>query len=91
MVDYDERWPAQFAEERSLIAGALGDTLVSIEHTGSTSVPGLPAKPIIDITIEVPDSAAEPSYLLALQGIGLELRIREPKWFEHRLLCSRTG
>jgi GrpB-like predicted nucleotidyltransferase (UPF0157 family) len=52
---------------------------------GSTSVPGLAAKPIIDILLVVPDSADEPSYLPALKSAGYVLRVREPGWFEHRL------
>lgn len=63
----------------------LDDRVVRIEHTGSTSVPGLPAKPIIDIALEVPDSADEPAYVPDLEAAGYPLRIREPDWFEHRL------
>src|SRR5262249_27232018 len=54
------------------------------EHTGSTSVPGLAAKPIIDITLVVADSADEPAYVPALEAAGYVLRIREPDWHEHR-------
>ena len=56
-----------------------------VEHTGSTSVPGLAAKPIIDITLAVPDSGDEKSYVPALEAAGYVLRIREPDWFEHRV------
>jgi GrpB-like predicted nucleotidyltransferase (UPF0157 family) len=52
---------------------------------GSTSVPDLPAKPVIDIVLEVPDSSAEPAYVPDLEDAGYVLRIREPDWFEHRL------
>jgi GrpB-like predicted nucleotidyltransferase (UPF0157 family) len=58
---------------------------VLIEHAGSTSVPGLAAKPIIDIVLAVPDSADEAAYVPALEAAGYVLRIREPEWFEHRL------
>lgn len=56
-----------------------------IEHVGSTSVPGLPAKPIIDIALEVPDSTDEPGYVPDMEAAGYVLRIREPEWFEHRV------
>ena len=57
-----------------------------LEHVGSTSVPGLPAKPIVDIVLEVPDSADEQAYVPDLGKAGYVLGIREPDWFEHRLL-----
>src|SRR5439155_17341387 len=50
-----------------------------------TSVAGLPAKPIIDIVLEVPDSSDEPAYVPDLESAGYVLSIREPDWFEHRL------
>lgn len=83
--DYDPRWPQLFAAERDRLRAALGDTALLIEHVGSTSVPGLAAKPVIDIVLAVPDSADEPAYLPWLVAAGYALRIREPKWFEHRL------
>jgi GrpB-like predicted nucleotidyltransferase (UPF0157 family) len=83
--DYDPRWPQLFAAERDRLRAALGDTALLIEHVGSTSVPGVSAKPIIDIVLAVPDSADEPAYLPWLIAAGYVLRIREPKWFEHRL------
>ncbi len=84
--DYDPAWPGRFEREAARIAGALGDRVVRLEHVGSTSVPGLPAKPIIDIALEVPDSAAESAYVPDLEAAGYVLRVREPEWFEHRLL-----
>jgi GrpB-like predicted nucleotidyltransferase (UPF0157 family) len=57
-----------------------------LEHVGSTSVPGLAAKPIVDIVLAVADSADEEAYVPALEAAGYVLRIREPGWFEHRLL-----
>ena len=59
--------------------------MVRLEHAGSTSVPTLPAKPIIDIALEVPDSTDEAAYVPDLEEAGYVLRIREPDWFEHRL------
>ena len=64
----------------------LGDRVLRIEHAGSTSVPGLAAKPIIDIFLAVENSADEGAYLPLLESAGYRLRIREPEWFEHRLL-----
>jgi len=86
LSDYDPRWPALFARERDRIRGALGATAVAVEHVGSTSVPGLAAKPIIDILLVVPDSSDEARYLPELESRGYALRIREPEWFQHRLL-----
>jgi GrpB-like predicted nucleotidyltransferase (UPF0157 family) len=85
IADYDPEWPAKFERHAGIIAGALGATAVSIEHIGSTSVPGLAAKPIIDILAVVPDSADESSYLPQLQAAGYVLRVREPEWNEHRM------
>lgn len=84
LVDYDPRWPAQFARAAERIRGALGENALLLEHVGSTSVPGLAAKPIIDILLEVPDSADEPAYVPALEAAGFHLVIREPEWEKHR-------
>src|SRR3954470_12649879 len=86
LVEYNPAWPHLYAREEARIRNALGDTAVQIEHTGSTSVPGLAAKPIVDIVLVVPDSADEPAYGPALEPAGYVLRIREPDWFEHRVL-----
>ena len=59
-----------------------------LEHAGSTSVPGLSAKPVIDIILAVADSTDEPAYVAPLEAHGYVLRIREPDWFEHRLLAA---
>jgi GrpB-like predicted nucleotidyltransferase (UPF0157 family) len=83
--DYDPAWPALYAREEERIRSILGRRVVRIEHAGSTSVPGLPAKPIIDIVLEVPDSSDEGSYAHDLEAAGYPLRIREPDCFEHRL------
>lgn len=83
--DYDPAWPLAYERERVRISAALGERVIRIEHVGSTSVPGLAAKPIIDVALEVADSAAEPAYAPDLEDAGYVLRIREPEWFEHRL------
>ena len=85
LVDYDPAWPALFEREARRIRAVLGDRVIRIEHTGSTSVPGLAAKPIIDITLIVPDSAEEADYVPQLEAAGYSLRIREAGWYEHRL------
>jgi GrpB-like predicted nucleotidyltransferase (UPF0157 family) len=86
IVDYDTGWPARYEAQRRRIAGALGTGLLRIEHIGSTAVPGLAAKPIIDILIVVADSADETSYLPRLEAAGYELRVREPGFHQHRML-----
>ena len=86
LVDYDPAWPGLFEREAERIRAALGERALLVEHTGSTSVPGLAAKPIIDITLAVPDSGDEEAYVPALEARGYVLRIREPDWHQHRLL-----
>ena len=83
--EYDPEWPALYAREEARIRAALGDRVVRLEHAGSTAVPGLPAKPLIDIVLEVPDSADEASYVPDLEAAGYPLQVREPDWFEHRI------
>ena len=83
--DYDPGWPRLYGREEARIRSVLGERAIRIEHVGSTSVPGLPAKPIVDIALEVPDSADEAAYVPELERAGYVLRIREPDWFEHRL------
>jgi GrpB-like predicted nucleotidyltransferase (UPF0157 family) len=85
LVDYDPQWPDRFQNEARRIRTALGDQALRIEHVGSTSVPGLCAKPIIDIVLVVTDSADESTYAAALESAGYRLRIREPDWHEHRM------
>ena len=85
IAEYDPEWPRLYEREEERIRALLGDRVVRVEHAGSTSVPGLPAKPLIDIVLEVADSADEPSYVPALESGGYRLVIREPEWFEHRV------
>jgi GrpB-like predicted nucleotidyltransferase (UPF0157 family) len=86
VVEYDSDWPQRFARHARIIAGALGGAALRIEHIGSTSVPHLAAKPIIDILVVVPDSTNESVYLPQLEAAGYVLRVREPDWNEHRML-----
>jgi GrpB-like predicted nucleotidyltransferase (UPF0157 family) len=81
----DGEWPLLYERERVRIHDALGERVVRLEHVGSTSVPGLPAKPLIDMVLEVPDSADEETYVADLEAAGYVLRIREPDWYEHRV------
>lgn len=85
VVDYDPEWPKKFENHATLIADALSSAALRIEHIGSTSVPELAAKPIIDILVVVPDSADESTYLRQLESVGYSLRVREPDWNEHRM------
>jgi GrpB-like predicted nucleotidyltransferase (UPF0157 family) len=86
LVAYDARWLDVFRTEAERVVDVLGDGALRIEHVGSTSVPGLAAKPIIDMLLVVADSADERAYVPPLEGAGYVLRIREPGWYEHRLL-----
>ena len=86
IADYDATWPAQFEHEAAAVRRVLGRRAFRIAHVGSTSVPGLAAKPVIDILVVVADSSDEPSYVPLLEAAGYVLRIREPEWYEHRML-----
>ena len=85
LVAYDPAWPQLFAYEATRIRTALGDRALLLEHVGSTSVPGLAAKPKIDLLLVVANTADEPAYVPALEAAGYVLHIREPEWYEHRL------
>jgi len=86
LEEYNSKWPVMFELEAERIRGALGAKAMQIHHVGSTAVPGLSAKPIIDILLVVQDSSDESSYVPYLEVAGYVLRIREPDWFEHRML-----
>ncbi len=91
VAGYDPRWPDLFALEAAKIRTALGSRALRIEHTGSTAVPDLPAKPIIDILLVVADSADESAYVPVLTDAGYVLRIREPGWHQHRMFNAVDG
>jgi GrpB-like predicted nucleotidyltransferase (UPF0157 family) len=86
LAEYDPEWPRQFEALAPGIRAALGERVLLLEHAGSTAVPGLAAKPIIDMILVVADSGDEASYIPDLEHAGYGLRIREPGWFQHRLL-----
>lgn len=83
--DYDPEWPHLFEREAARVRAALGERVLMLEHVGSTSVPGLAAKPRIDMLLAVPDSSDESTYVPALEAAGYRLVIREPDWYEHRV------
>jgi GrpB-like predicted nucleotidyltransferase (UPF0157 family) len=82
----DPEWATQYAQQQKRIQAALGPRAVQVEHVGSTSVPGLAAKPVIDIVLVVADSADEAAYLSDLEAAGYVLQFRERDWHEHRFL-----
>jgi len=86
IADYDPDWPRWFEQAAERIRSALGDKVLRLDHVGSTAVPGLPAKPLIDINLVVDDTTDEDAYVPPLEAIGYELRVREPDWYQHRLL-----
>lgn len=85
IVEYDPEWPQLFAREVARVQATLGDRVLLLEHIGSTSVPGLAAKPKIDMLLVVADSADEPAYVPLLEAAGYMLQVREPDWYEHRM------
>jgi GrpB-like predicted nucleotidyltransferase (UPF0157 family)/predicted enzyme related to lactoylglutathione lyase len=86
LADPDPAWPVVAARLCDQIREVLGTVAVVIAHVGSTSVPGLAAKPVIDLVLGVPDPTDEQAYVPGLESCGYQLRIREPEWREHRLL-----
>lgn len=86
LASYNPQWPGLYGREADRIRSVLGDRVLLLEHVGSTSVPGLAAKPIIDILLVVADPADEPSYVSPLESAGYRLVIREPDWHQHRVL-----
>jgi GrpB-like predicted nucleotidyltransferase (UPF0157 family) len=77
VVSYDPRWPGKYKRMRQRLVQALGPLAVQVEHVGSTAVPGLAAKPIIDIQVSVPDVEDEDAYRAAIESCGFALRYRE--------------
>jgi GrpB-like predicted nucleotidyltransferase (UPF0157 family) len=89
LAEYDPWWPVLFEEAAERIRGALGDAVLQLDHVGSTSVPGLAAKPLIDINLVIVDTTDECAYVPKLEAAGFVLRVREPDWFEHRMLRAQ--
>ena len=86
VVEPDPAWPAAFERVAAALRTALGDRALEVHHVGSTSVAGLPAKPVIDVDLVVDDPADEAAYLPHLEAAGFVHTIREPWWHEHRLV-----
>jgi GrpB-like predicted nucleotidyltransferase (UPF0157 family) len=72
VVDYDHSWPARYAEERDRVAAAIGAAALAIEHVGGTAVPGLPAKPVIDLMVGVGDIERAGPAVAGLINLGYE-------------------
>jgi len=85
LAEHDPVWAEQYATEEALIRAALGAVLGAVQHAGSTSVPGLAAKPVVDIILTVADPAAEDAYVGPLESVGYVFHHREPHWHQHRL------
>lgn len=90
LAEHDPAWAQAYGEHAERIRGALGEAAGRVEHIGSTAVPGLAAKPIVDILVVVEDPADEGSYVPLLEAAGYELRVREPDFDEHRMLRTPT-
>lgn len=91
VLEYDPAWPTAYTKLAGRIRTALGTRVLDISHIGSTSVPGLPAKPIIDIDLIVADPTREREWLPQLESAGFTLTVREPWWHEHRCLKSSVS
>ncbi|MCE9891199.1 GrpB family protein [Kluyvera intermedia] len=74
VVDYDTQWLSLFAEESALLQAALEKKIAKIHHVGSTSIPGMAAKPVIDILLEVVDPEALDSLNIAMENAGYMAR-----------------
>ena len=84
----DPAWAQQYVEVEARIRDALGPAAVVVEHVGSTSVPGLAAKPFLDVLLLVRDPSDEEAYVPLLEGAGFLLHVREPEWHQHRFFRS---
>lgn len=91
ICDYDPEWPKKYEAHAASVRSALGDLVLSLNHVGSTAVPGLAAKAVIDINLGVSNPAHETRYLPLLEAIGYKLVVREPAWFEHRMFKSAAS
>jgi GrpB-like predicted nucleotidyltransferase (UPF0157 family) len=88
IAEPDPAWPLLYDDLARRISAALRWRALQLDHVGSTSVPGLPAKPVIDIDLTVADPGREQDYVPALEQAGFRLVIREPWWHGHRCLSG---
>lgn len=86
LVDYDPSWPAQFDEEAEYLRGQLGDLALRIEHYGSTSIPGMPAKPVIDMLVEIPSFSTARERVIPLFN---RLECEYWAWNDHMIFIKR--
>ena len=103
IVEYDPDWPSRFQELSIPVKNALGDLIVAIEHVGSTAVPGLAAKPIIDMDVVIPSLSDLPVAIARLAVLGYthrgDLGIRGREAFQahaskpkhHLYVCPKDG
>lgn len=88
LVPYDPAWPQRYELWKRRLLAALGPERARIEHVGSTAVPGLAAKPVIDVQVSEPDVEDEDAYVDAIESIGVQLRIRDA---QHRFFRPFAG
>ena len=89
ILEPNPEWPQRFEQVKERIQKALGPFLiVDIAHSGSTSVPGLPAKDIIDVDLTVKDATNEACYVKPLEEAGFRFLLREPQWHQHRFFVE---
>ncbi|KGO78323.1 Uncharacterized protein family UPF0157 [Penicillium italicum] len=90
IVEPNPEWPKRFEEVKGRIQQALGALVMDIAHSGSTSVPGLPAKDIIDVDLTLKDAMDEASYVKPLEEAGFRFILREPRWHQHRFFAENS-
>jgi GrpB-like predicted nucleotidyltransferase (UPF0157 family) len=88
IIETSPKWPQRFKEVDERIRKALGALILNIAHFGSTSVPGLPAKDIIDVDLTIKDATDETSYVKPLEEAGFRFIVREPRWHQHRFFAE---
>ncbi|KAJ5157746.1 uncharacterized protein N7482_008846 [Penicillium canariense] len=88
ILEPNPEWPQRFEEVKERIQKALGALILDIAHAGSTSVPGLPAKDIIDVDLSLKDAMDEASYVRPLEEAGFRFLLREPRWHQHRFFVE---
>lgn len=88
IIEPNPEWPQRFEEVKDRIQNALGSLILEIAHVGSTSVPGLPAKDIIDVDLTLKDATHEASYVKPLGEAGFRYLLREPRWHQHRFFLE---
>jgi GrpB-like predicted nucleotidyltransferase (UPF0157 family) len=90
ILPYDPAWPGRFEQEATRIRAALGPVAARVDHIGSTAVPGLGAKPVIDIQVSVPSMEPVDRYRVPLEGLGYEYR-HDPDDDEHEYFFRDVG